>query len=146
MSASVGIGRFANQAFAVIAILSLVVLGSFCGLGPRCPETVDQAISGDFSSITDRSFVAVGRVARFVDAAHPESRGYDLDVRRGLSGNPSAEGTFLRISDQLPGMAQGQAVLILAEPGPNKRVIVPGACAPLHTITDAELVRWTGSP
>ena len=130
----------------MIAVLSFVVGDSSCGWWPSCPETVDQAVSGSFPSITERSFVAVGRIARFVDTADSGSRGYDLDVRRKLSGAPSADGTFLRISDQLPGMTQGQAVLIVAEPGSNERVVAPGACMPLRAISEAELVRWTDSP
>ena len=126
----------------MIAVLSFVVGDSSCGWWPSCPETVD----GSFPSITERSFVAVGRIARFVDTADSGSRGYDLDVRRKLSGAPSADGTFLRISDQLPGMTQGQAVLIVAEPGSNERVVAPGACMPLRAISEAELVRWTDSP
>jgi len=43
-------------------------------------------------------------------------------------------------------MTQGQAVLIVAEPGSNERVVAPGACMPLRAISEAELVRWTDSP
>jgi hypothetical protein len=129
----------------MVAVLSFVVGGSSCGGRASCPETVDQAVSGEFASVTER-YVAVGRIARFVDPADPENRGYDLDVRRRLSGSVSADGTFLEVMDQLPGLTQGQAVLIVAEPGSNARVIVPGACTPLRAISDAELARWTGSP
>ena len=146
MAAPPGIVGLAKRALTMIAALSIGVGGSSCGWRASCPETVDQAVSGDFASVTDRSFVAVGRIARFVGAADPENRGYDLDVRRRLSGSVSADGTFLQVMDRLPGLTQGKAVLIVAEPGSNARVIVPGACTPLRAISDAELARWTGSP
>lgn len=146
MSAPPGIGRLVKRALTMIAVLSFVVGGSSCGWRASCPETVDQAVSGDFASVSERSFVAVGRIARFVDAADPEKRGYDLDVRRRLSGSVSADGTFLQVRDELPGVTQGQAVLVVAEPGSNAQVIVPGACTPLRAIPDAELARWTDSP
>lgn len=130
---------------AVLPFAAVAILASSCAIVPSCPTSVDHATSGEFQTIGDTTYVAVGRVARYVGSANLESRGYDLDIRRTLSGTTSSEGTFLRIADALPGVTQGQAVLIIGEPGPNERVILPGACAALQPISDAELIRWTGN-
>jgi hypothetical protein len=103
-------------------------------------------LSGDFSTITDVTVVAIGRAVRYVDASSRDSRGYDLDIRRTFSGSVSADNPnpFLRTANELPGVRPGQAVLIVAQPGPSTRVVVPGACDPLRPIDEAELVRWAG--
>ena len=126
----------------LITLLAVSFLASApsCGLIPDCPETVEEAIGGDFG------FVAVGRVARFVASPDPDFRGYDLDIRHTFSGSASTEGTFLRMSDEVPQVERAQAVLIIAESGPNPRTLIAGDCVPLRAISDDEFVRWTGSP
>lgn len=123
---------------------ALIASVSSCGVMAGCPESVDQAISGDFPGVGEDSFVAVGQVARFVASPDQESRGYDLDVRRMFSGTASGEGSFLSVPEEVPGIEPGDAVLVIAEPGENSRVIVAGSCTPLRFIGDQELVRWTG--
>jgi hypothetical protein len=110
-----------------------------------CPQTLDQARSGDFPAITHEKVVAVGRVARYVGSSSPDSRGYDLDIRRTFSGTLPTDAIVLRVTEESPGLMPGQAVLLVAEPGPNGRVGIPGACVPLRPIDDAELLRWTRS-
>ena len=132
--------RWANRRSHLIPLLAVPLLASAssCGLLPECPETVEQAASGSYG------FVAVGRVARFVASPDSDHRGYDLDIRRTLSGSASGEATFLRVPEEVPGVERGKAVLIVAEPGPNPRTIIAGECQPLRTIGDDELLRWAG--
>jgi hypothetical protein len=124
-----------------ITALAFVALTSSCSSASRCPQSVDQAVSGDFPVITDVTVVAIGRAVRYVDASSRDSRGYDLDIRRTFSGSLSANNPFLRTANELPGVLPGQAVLILAQPGPSTRVVVPGACDPLRPIDEAKLLR-----
>lgn len=108
-----------------------------------CPQTVDQAASGDFGASDESSFVAVGRVARFVASPDALSRGYDLEVRRVFIGRDSGEPLFLRVGAESPDVRQGDAVLIVAEAGSSEHVVEPGLCAPLRVIGEDEFDRWT---
>ncbi len=144
MLTSSGTSKSPRWVAITIAALGFVALTSSCGPVPRCPQSVDEALSGDFPAITDATVVAVGRAVRYVDASSPDSRGYDLDIRRTFSGSLTAENPFLRTANELPGVRPGQAVLIVAQPGPSTRVVVSGACDPLRPIDEAELVRWAG--
>jgi len=144
MPTSSGTSKSSRWVALTITGLAFVALTSSCSSAPRCPQSVDQALWGDFPTITDATVIAVGRAVRYVDASSRDSRGYDLDIRRTFSGSVSADNPFLRTANELPGVRPGQAVLIVAQPGPSTRVVVPGACDPLRPIDEAELVRWAG--
>jgi len=122
----------------ILAAAGAGMLGG-CSLVATCPTTVSGALGGA-PGIEVSSFVAVGRVARFVDSPDAGARGYDLDVWRGLVGSPSPEGTFLLLEEEVPGISQGDPVLILAERGPNDRTFRPGLCQPLIKISEEELL------
>jgi hypothetical protein len=119
-----------------LALAAVVMTTAACESIPACPQTVQQAETGDFSAIGAETFVAIARVARFVPSPDPDARGYDLGIERTIRGETSFEGIFLRTASELPGIRPGQSVIVVAEPGPNERVIVQGTCVPLQPIPD----------
>jgi hypothetical protein len=123
-----------------LAILLVVVGVSGCTLlDPACPRTPADADAEEFEARSADTNVFTGYVIRYVDSPDLDARGYDLNVRRWLLGRPSPEGTFLRVTEPLPGIGPGDPVLIVAEPGPREPLLVAGRCPPLTLISEAEV-------
>lgn len=122
-------------------ILALASILAACQVGGGCPQSVEEALASATAADGD-GFIAVGRVARFVNSPDVSSRGYDLDIWRGLVGSPSSQGTFLVIEEEVRGIGQGDPVLVVGQVGVNERTIRPGRCEPLVRITEEELLRW----
>jgi len=120
---------------AVAAVM--VALPTACATTPVCPETVEEAEDGTFSALGDDTYVAIGRVIRYVPSPVLDSRGYDLSIDRTLHGKASVGGTFLRVVNEIANIQAGQAVIVVAAPGSNQRFIVQGPCIPLILIEEA---------
>jgi hypothetical protein len=121
----------------VAMVLAVVAAG--CGLMPSgCPTSVKEA--EDSAAIGADTMIFTGHVIRYVPAPEaPAARGYDLNIVRWLIGRPDPEGVFLRVDEAVPGVAPGDPVLIVAEPGSRPNVIVAGPCPPLVPIRGADV-------
>jgi hypothetical protein len=76
---------------------------------------------------------------RYVASPELDARGYDLDIERTIRGETSTGGTFLQTAGEVHGIRPGMSVIVVAEPGPNERVIVQGTCVPLRPIPDDQV-------
>lgn len=123
-------------------IVAGVIIGismASCSLFPEppCPGSFDEARSGTSESIGDDTFIATGTVARFVDSPDIEFRGYEVAIAR-HDGPVFVEGVaFVRLPAPVPGIGQGQPVLVLGERTQRQNLILPGECPPLQPIEDA---------
>jgi len=101
-----------------------------------CPGSFEDAQATNFDAGT---FVGAGRVIRFVPSPDREYRGYDINITRPLTpGAPFMDVGFLRIDDPVPGIAPGDAVLLVAERAErNNRLFTPGSCVPLVGIPES---------
>jgi hypothetical protein len=104
-----------------------------------CPTSASDALSADYlETLGGDAVVAVGTVIRFVPAEASEFRGYDLDLRRSLTGD-AEPGSFLRLPTAVPGIDAGDAVVVVASQGEPVGVLEPTACVPLWKMTPEEL-------
>ncbi|HEX2766138.1 MAG TPA: hypothetical protein VHR55_05845 [Candidatus Limnocylindria bacterium] len=101
-----------------------------------CPSSFEEAQAGSFD---ESMFVGAGHVIRFVPSPDREYRGYDINITRPLTpGAPFMDVGFLRIDDPLPGIAPGDAVLLVAaRTERNHRLFTPGPCVPLVGIPES---------
>ncbi|HET8776712.1 MAG TPA: hypothetical protein VFN76_03525 [Candidatus Limnocylindria bacterium] len=97
-----------------------------------CPSSVEDATAMTFP---DDTFVGAGYVIRFVPSPDEAFRGYDLNITRTFTGRPFMDVRFLRIHDEIPGLSQGEPVLVVARRTENPRVFTPDACAPLIRVS-----------
>ena len=93
-----------------------------------CPSSVEEASDMAFA---DDIFVGAGHVIRFVPSPDEAFRGYDLDISQMFTGSALRDVAFLRINEEIPGMSQGDAVLLVARRTDEPRVFTPGPCLPL---------------
>jgi hypothetical protein len=128
-----------------LTILVAAGLLSSCGFFSTCPESVAAALNNGVPGQTDATLIAVGRVVRYVDSTDAAYRGYDLDIRRVLAGDAVDTIVFLRAQDEISGIQRLSPVLVVAEIGGTPPVLTTGDCQPLREISEAELIRWTGS-
>lgn len=138
-----------RQASTLQAILVVAGLLSACGPppAPACPTSVEAARSDAVLDATKTTLVAVARVIRFVPSPDVRYRGYDLDLRRALVGNPSESVLFLRVPNPIDGIQRGSQVLVLAVmDGQQPLLLTAGPCTALQSISAAEFMRWTGEP
>lgn len=92
------------------SVVAITLFASSCA-SPTCPTTVDQARSQRFlETLPTDAVVGVARVPRFVNAPDPQARGYDLDFQTAIKGNAAGVSTFLRLSEAIPGIQQGDRV------------------------------------
>lgn len=123
----------------VALAMYLAAVAPGCEAAHVCPLTPDDVASGSFSGLGADTVVFTGHVIRYVDSPEPESRGYDVGVRRWLKGTASPQGTFLRVAREVAGIQGGQPVMIIGEPVGTGAVIEAGACVPLVPISDEEV-------
>jgi hypothetical protein len=84
---------------------------------------------------------------RFVPSPDLNFRGYDLDLRRVVVGDPVDPVMFLRLRNQRRDIQRGSPVLVLAVMDRQKpQLLTEGPCPPLQAISEAEFIRWTGEP
>lgn len=112
-----------------------------CGLTRICPTTVAQATSGDFAAVRSDTFVAVGRVIRYVPSPTGAARGYDLGVAHIFQGAPPDGTLFLSVAEPYPAISDRDPVLIIGDTG-DRSVIAPGECPALQPIDESELEPW----
>lgn len=86
-------------------------------------------------TLPDNTFVGAGYVIRFVPSPDEAFRGYDLNITRTFTGRAFRDVRLLRIEDEIPGMSQGDPVLVVAERTDNPRVFAPGHCPPLVLVS-----------
>jgi hypothetical protein len=130
-----------------LGILLIAGLISSCSLFTTCPVSIDAALSGGVPGETEATLVGVGRVIRFVPSSMPSSRGYDLELRRVVVGNPAGSIMFLRVPNEITGIRRLSAVLVVAEvDGQEPQMLTTGRCRPLQSISEVEFNRWVGEP
>lgn len=117
--------------------LALSVAVSACDLGTGCPKTVDEATKMSFGE----AIVGGGYAIRFIPSADPSFRGYDVNVTRPVSERATMDTYFLRASTELPGISDGDPVLLVGARTDRAHVVVAGTCPPL-TLTSEEDVSW----
>ncbi len=57
----------------------------------------------------------------------------------GGNGETPPLGTFLRVANEIPNIRGGQAVIIVAEPGANRILLLQGICVPLIPIGEDDV-------
>ena len=102
-----------------------------------CPTTVDDLLSDEFQAAMGPDHVAgIATVARFVDAAEPEFRGYDITVetRHGaLTSRSRFNDFFLAVlPDERPEIASGDRVVFVGTMGEGRASIYPVCFEPLR--------------
>jgi len=108
---------------------------------------VETARSDALLDATKATFVGVARVMRFVPSPDLSFRGYDLDLRRVVVGDPVDPVMFLRVRNQRSDIHRGSPVMVLAVMDKQKpQLLTVGPCPPLQAISEAEFIRWTGEP
>lgn len=108
---------------------------------------MEAARSDALLDATKTTLVAIARVSRFVPSPDVTYRGYDLDLRRVVVGDPVEPVMFLRVRNEIGDIQRGSPVLVLAVVDRQRpQVLTAGPCPPLQTISEAEFVRWTGGP
>jgi hypothetical protein len=124
---------------AVAAALGIVLslTSSACELGTGCPTTVDEAAEMSFGD----AIVGSGYAIRFIPSADPAFRGYDVNVTRPVSERATMVTYFLRTAAELPGVSDGDPVLLIGARTDRAHVVVAGTCPPL-TVTSDEDVSW----
>jgi hypothetical protein len=127
-----------------ILIIAAVALGATSCESVACPDTVAEARAGNHPQV-ENAVVALGRVARFVPATAPESRGYDLDILETYRGSTRAT-MFLETGAELAGIQPGMAVLIVAQQGADRLHLRAGDCVPLMPIPAEELPGGAAEP
>lgn len=138
-----------RQSLNLLAILVVAGLLNACGPRPptACPTSVEAARSDAVLDATKTTLVAVGRVIRFVPSPDVTYRGYDLDLRRVLVGDPSDLVMFLRVRNPIGDTQRGSPVLVVAAMDRQRpQLLTVGPCPALQRISKAELIRWTGEP
>jgi hypothetical protein len=121
-----------TRTLAAALCLVLPVAVSACELGTGCPETVDEAAEMSFGE----AVVGGGYVIRFIPSPDPLVRGYDVNVTRPVSG-ATMNTYLLRVPAEIPGIAPGAAVLLIAERRDGALVPMAGLC-PALTVTSEE--------
>ena len=123
---------------AVLGALAFSGLLAACGWTPTgCPRTIDEA-----RQVVDReTFVGGGWLIRYVPSPdRPDFRGYDVNITTPVSPAGFLDTAFLRVPDEIPGVNDGDPVLLVGRR--EGRVLVhPGPCPPL-TVIDAEELDW----
>lgn len=103
----------------------------------RCPESVEEAESGSFGEGT---FVGVGRVIRYVPSPQIEYRGYEVHIVRTLIGPaPFMDTAFLVTDAEIPGVNEGQPVLMVAQESETSSLFFSGTCVPLVVIPESSI-------
>lgn len=116
---------------------SLLALASAaCAPVATCPTTASEAATLEY----DDEVVAGGYVIRYIPSEDdPQYRGYDVNVTRPVSERAQLDTYLLRVEAPLPGIANGQPVLLMGERTDRGFVLVPGACPALTPTTDADV-------
>lgn len=130
------------RAAALIVTLALLQSGCVGDIFPnptfdggiRCPQTMNEAEMGNFS---EEAFVGAGPVIRFVASDKAERRGYDINITRAFTDHPLGT-VFLRVQSEVPGVRDGQTVLLVAETIGDFPALVRGDCPPMVEIPPFE--------
>jgi hypothetical protein len=111
-----------------------------CGLdveppfGP-CPSTVTEAGAVEHGR---ELYLATGHVIRFIPADDPEFRGYDVNLQA-RDGEPYHNTVLVRTQDRIPGITDGQPVLLVGERTDGTSAIREGDCPALVPIPEADV-------
>ena len=120
-----------------LSVLAIAGVLAACSLPTPtgCPQTIEAARALDPA---DRAFVGGGYVIRFVPSPDPEFRGYDVNITTPISPSGPLNTAFLRVANEIPGIQDGDPVLLI---GPRARgvVVLPGACPALTVVSEDEL-------
>jgi hypothetical protein len=100
-----------------------------------CPATVDEAAEMDF----DDAIVGGGYAIRFVPSPQLRFRGYDVNLTRPVSDRAMLDTYFLRVEDEIPGIAAGDPVLFIGARTDRAHTLVAGACPPLTVTTEEDV-------
>lgn len=115
---------------------SVALSATACEPVATCPRTVTEAAAIEY----DNEVVAGGYVIRYIPSDDdPQYRGYDVNVTRPASERAQLNTYLLRVDAPLPGIANGQPVLLMGERTDRSFVLVPGACPALTPTTDADV-------
>lgn len=84
--------------------------------------------------------MGVGHVIRYIPSEGSlEYRGYDVSISETIAGRRfNNETIFLRTTEPVPGVVQGDVALVIAEETDLTMVFRPGECVPLRPITESD--------
>jgi len=122
-----------------VVAVALTATAPGCTVAAACPETFEQAESGEFEGRAESTLVGTGLVIRYVPAPDLASRGYDIAVERLLWGDRPETPTFLLVPDEIADVRPGAPVLIVAEPTDRDWVITQGTCVALRPIEESDV-------
>lgn len=120
------------------ALLAGVIAGCGLDLEPplgSCPSTVAEAAAIDHGR---ELYLASGYVIRFIPADQREYRGYDVNLRA-RDGEPYFNTVLLRTLDRIPGITDGQPVLLVGERAHRTSAISAGPCPALVPIPESDV-------
>ena len=101
----------------------------------RCPLTVDEAAETDWGD----AVVGGGYAIRFVPSPQLRFRGYDVNLTRPVSDRAMLDTYFLRVEDEIPGIAAGDPVLLVGARTDRAHTLVAGACPALTVTTEEDV-------
>lgn len=123
------------------ALALVAILATGCGLSlptpaDPCPKTVEEALAP--ADGNDDAYVATGHVIRFLPEAPLAQRGYEINVQT-RNGEPYFNTILVRMADRQPGIADGQAVIVMALRTDRNTIVEPGGvCGPLIPILEED--------
>lgn len=101
-----------------------------------CPSSVEEAAAIDQGR---EMFLATGHVIRFIPAPQdPEFRGYDVNLQA-RDGEPYYNTVLLRTADRIPGIIDGQPVLLVGVRTDRTTAISAGECPALVPIPEEDI-------
>lgn len=115
--------------------LAFLVWISGCDLASRCPRTVDEAAETDWGD----AIVGGGYAIRFVPSPQLGSRGYDVNLTRPVSDRAMLDTYFLRVEDEIPGIAAGDPVVLIGARTDRAHTVVGGVCPALTVTTEEDV-------
>ena len=128
-----------------LALLALVATGG-CSLQPACPSNPEALASADPASLEgdrgrrgarDDLVAATAIVNRFVSAADPQYRGYDIEIVARFAGlDASEQFMFVRTDSELDTVDPGDEVFVFGEHGPQPAEISSAGGCPVLTPLD----------
>ncbi len=119
---------------AVAALLAAPVAG--CDPVAQCPTSVDEATAVEY----DDEVVGGGYVIRYIPSIEDARfRGYEINLTRPASERAQLDTYLLRVDAPIPGIVDGQPVLLLGERTDRTFALVPGACPALVGTTEEDV-------
>jgi hypothetical protein len=126
----------------VAAIVLVGAMGAGCGVqvslptpDDGCPRSVAEAAATEHGRDV---IVATGHVVRFVPSPQAQFRGYDVNLQS-RNGEPYFNTVLVRVRDRLPGIVDGQPVLVVAERTDRASALVAGDCPVLVPIPESDV-------